>query len=233
MTILRILPHFTLTLRLARRSASHDPLFVDVQSKGDKHLGKEVKKQPRATEVRPRNTLCLRPQPSPLSCRHLLSMCPNRIHRASPAIHDSSNTAFSDFVLSFLFLPNSLPLPFLTLYAQPTLSLSPFGYLSFVLSSRFCLPCPYGPLYRRLAPKSATAWIALRQTHDCNPFPLFRFTSDPLPFASAQICVCHNLQRANILKEVQIMRGLDHPGIVQLVSFTESNQHYFLVLELM
>jgi len=40
-------------------------------------------------------------------------------------------------------------------------------------------------------------------------------------------------QRANILKEVQIMRGLDHPGIVQLVSFTESNLHYFLVLELM
>ena len=29
------------------------------------------------------------------------------------------------------------------------------------------------------------------------------------------------------------MRGLDHPGIVQLVSFTESNLHYFLVLELM
>jgi len=40
-------------------------------------------------------------------------------------------------------------------------------------------------------------------------------------------------QRANILKEVQIMRGLDHPGIVQLVSFTESSLHYFLVLELM
>jgi len=40
-------------------------------------------------------------------------------------------------------------------------------------------------------------------------------------------------ERANILKEVQIMRGLDHPGIVQLVSFTESSLHYFLVLELM
>ena len=40
-------------------------------------------------------------------------------------------------------------------------------------------------------------------------------------------------QRANILKEVQIMRGLDHPGIVKLVQFAESSLHYFLVLELM
>lgn len=44
---------------------------------------------------------------------------------------------------------------------------------------------------------------------------------------------CAVLQRANILKEVQIMRGLDHPGIVQLVQFSESSLHYFLVLELM
>ncbi|KAL7411942.1 kinase-like domain-containing protein [Mrakia frigida] len=40
-------------------------------------------------------------------------------------------------------------------------------------------------------------------------------------------------ERANILKEVQIMRGTDHPSIVKLVSFSESNEHYFLVLELM
>ncbi|KDQ64700.1 hypothetical protein JAAARDRAFT_28344 [Jaapia argillacea MUCL 33604] len=40
-------------------------------------------------------------------------------------------------------------------------------------------------------------------------------------------------QRANILKEVQIMRGLNHPGIVKLISFSESQEHYFLVLELM
>ncbi|KAF8927237.1 hypothetical protein BGZ58_010546 [Dissophora ornata] len=39
-------------------------------------------------------------------------------------------------------------------------------------------------------------------------------------------------QRANILKEVQIMRQLKHPGIVELYEFTESNEHYFLVLEL-
>jgi len=38
-------------------------------------------------------------------------------------------------------------------------------------------------------------------------------------------------QRANILKEVQIMRGIDHPGIVKLVSFFESDEHYFLILE--
>ncbi|KAJ7699921.1 kinase-like domain-containing protein [Mycena rosella] len=40
-------------------------------------------------------------------------------------------------------------------------------------------------------------------------------------------------QRANILKEVQIMRGTNHPSIVKLISFSESEEHYFLVLELM
>ncbi|KAF9964553.1 hypothetical protein BGZ70_006307 [Mortierella alpina] len=39
-------------------------------------------------------------------------------------------------------------------------------------------------------------------------------------------------QRANILKEVQIMRQLDHRGIIQLYEFAESEEHYFLVLEL-
>ncbi|KAI0347047.1 Pkinase-domain-containing protein [Trametopsis cervina] len=40
-------------------------------------------------------------------------------------------------------------------------------------------------------------------------------------------------ERANILKEVQIMRGINHPGIVKLLLFFESAEHYFLVLELM
>ncbi|GJJ71271.1 serine/threonine-protein kinase RCK2 [Entomortierella parvispora] len=39
-------------------------------------------------------------------------------------------------------------------------------------------------------------------------------------------------ERANILKEVQIMRQLKHSGIVELYEFSESNEHYFLVLEL-
>ncbi|CCA69082.1 related to serine/threonine-protein kinase [Serendipita indica DSM 11827] len=34
-------------------------------------------------------------------------------------------------------------------------------------------------------------------------------------------------ERANILKEVQIMRGIDHPSIVKLISFSESDEHYF------
>ncbi|EJU06270.1 Pkinase-domain-containing protein [Dacryopinax primogenitus] len=40
-------------------------------------------------------------------------------------------------------------------------------------------------------------------------------------------------ERANILKEVQIMRGISHPSVVKLISFSESEEHYFLVLELM
>ncbi|KAF9146850.1 hypothetical protein BGX30_005060 [Mortierella sp. GBA39] len=39
-------------------------------------------------------------------------------------------------------------------------------------------------------------------------------------------------ERSNILKEVQIMRQLRHPGIVELHEFSESDEHYFLVLEL-
>ncbi|KAI0843928.1 CAMK/CAMK1 protein kinase [Daldinia vernicosa] len=39
-------------------------------------------------------------------------------------------------------------------------------------------------------------------------------------------------ERANILKEVQIMRQLDNPNIIKLVDFSESKQYYYIILEL-
>ncbi|CAG8731219.1 11383_t:CDS:2, partial [Cetraspora pellucida] len=40
-------------------------------------------------------------------------------------------------------------------------------------------------------------------------------------------------ERSNILKEVRIMRQLKHKSIVALKSFSESDDYYYLVLELM
>ncbi|KAG8218802.1 kinase-like domain-containing protein [Butyriboletus roseoflavus] len=40
-------------------------------------------------------------------------------------------------------------------------------------------------------------------------------------------------ERTNILKEVQIMRSMNHLSIVKLISFSESPDYYFLILELM
>lgn len=38
-------------------------------------------------------------------------------------------------------------------------------------------------------------------------------------------------QIAHTAPEVQIMRGTSHPSIVKLYAFSESQEHYFLVME--
>lgn len=45
-------------------------------------------------------------------------------------------------------------------------------------------------------------------------------------------CMLTRRQRANILKEVQIMRQLDHENIIKLIEFSESKQYYYIILEL-
>ncbi|KAJ7086730.1 kinase-like domain-containing protein [Mycena epipterygia] len=57
------------------------------------------------------------------------------------------------------------------------------------------------------------------------------FSSVPGPFAAATSdAIIPSVQTSS---RVQIMRGTNHPSIVKLISFSESEEHYFLVLELM
>ncbi|CAO3667978.1 unnamed protein product [Rhizopus stolonifer] len=42
----------------------------------------------------------------------------------------------------------------------------------------------------------------------------------------------NNHQKSSVLKEAQIMRTMDHPSIIKLLDFKETNDHFFLILEL-
>lgn len=68
-------------------------------------------------------------------------------------------------------------------------------------------------------------------TRSCLSFPLFSFLPSRPSFPLSFPPLASFLQRANILKEVQIMRGLNHPSIVRLYNFTESRDFYYLTLE--
>ena len=70
----------------------------------------------------------------------------------------------------------------------------------------------------------AFSLVPLRPRHSPIALPRLRLDS------TFNFATLHE-QLANILKEVQIMRGLTHPSIVRLFDFTESREHYFLTLE--
>ncbi|KAL2001758.1 hypothetical protein VTN02DRAFT_1312 [Thermoascus thermophilus] len=80
-------------------------------------------------------------------------------------------------------------------------------------------------------------WILLEKMGDGAFSNVYRARDRTGQFGEVAIKVVRKFemnsnQRANILKEVQIMRQLDHPNIVKLLDFSESRQYYYIVLEL-
>lgn len=61
-------------------------------------------------------------------------------------------------------------------------------------------------------------------------FLLF-FLSEPISSKVCNVGAIQTMVPADPISEVQIMRGTHHPSIVKLISFSESLEHYFLVLE--
>ncbi|RAK90132.1 putative calcium/calmodulin-dependent protein kinase, partial [Aspergillus costaricaensis CBS 115574] len=80
-------------------------------------------------------------------------------------------------------------------------------------------------------------WVLLDKMGDGAFCSVYRAKDTTREYDEVAIKVVRKLemnsnQRANILKEVQIMRQVDHPNIVKLIDFSESRQYYYIVLEL-
>ncbi|BCR85258.1 serine/threonine-protein kinase [Aspergillus chevalieri] len=80
-------------------------------------------------------------------------------------------------------------------------------------------------------------WVLLEKMGDGAFSNVYRAKDATGPYDQVAIKVVrkyemNSTQRANILKEVQIMRQIDHPNIVKLIDFSEARQYYYIVLEL-
>ncbi|OJJ86950.1 serine/threonine-protein kinase [Aspergillus glaucus CBS 516.65] len=80
-------------------------------------------------------------------------------------------------------------------------------------------------------------WVLLEKMGDGAFSNVYRAKDATGPYDQVAIKVVrkyemNSTQRANILKEVQIMRQIDHPNVVKLIDFSEARQYYYIILEL-
>lgn len=151
-------------------------------------------------------------------------------------LHAHTSAGFSDScppllssALYFLISTFSLPTPWARQLREPTTfirnsslrcpRLQRWEHFSFALFARSLLSLSALPLaYLKSIPNTS---------YPISTIPIYA-TRLSLP----ERAFADQLQRANILKEVAIMRKLDHPNIIRLIEFSEAKQYYYIVLEL-